>query len=191
MIAVHSATVAGLPLPTLVRGINPTVRNWQNRIHRTGAPQSIPFPQIPCAQEVNGSRRRRESSVAIGMQVADTNATLMRQKEVRMKRHLLALGCTLSLMLAGAGYAQVVPVQPDVAALSAGKCQTVTTENEVIAVGPPVLTLRAADCALDFIAFTASELRGGKHMEVDSAMRVNWRGYLATQYVTLAPADRT
>jgi hypothetical protein len=111
-----------------------------------------------------------------------------------MKRQLLAVGCTLSLMLvAGFASAQIASVQTEPSAnqqaMSAGQCSAATS-NDVIAVGPPTLTLQAADCALDFIAFTASEVRGVKHMAVDPVMRKNWRVYLAMRYAMLAPQDR-
>jgi hypothetical protein len=106
-----------------------------------------------------------------------------------MKSQLLAVGCTLSLLL----MAGVANAQADLSAnpqgIAAGRCSDASA-NEVIAAGPPALTLQATDCALDFIAFTASEVRGGKHMLVDPAMRKNWRIYLAMQYGALAPQDR-
>lgn len=112
-----------------------------------------------------------------------------------MKHLLITLTGTLSLLLAVASAnAQVagspsnVPVPSP--ATSAGQTSTAAVPGDVIAVGPPVLTRQAADSALDFVAFTVSEVRHVKGMEIDQAMRDKWATYLAVRYPMLAPADR-
>jgi len=65
-----------------------------------------------------------------------------------------------------------------------------TTSDPVLSYGPPILTLVAADCALDLIDFMAAVVRGVDLIEVTEEMRQIWRNYLSTYYPMLAPADR-
>ena len=106
-----------------------------------------------------------------------------------MKPQLVALSSLLSLLLAvGSAYAQAN--QANISPTSDGECSKAETPGDVIAVGPPVLTRQSADCALDFIAFEASVVKGVKGMDVDQAMRDKWRAYLSLNYPALAPIDR-
>ncbi len=112
-----------------------------------------------------------------------------------MKRHLLTLAGTFGLLLAVASvHARIAGAQSNLPttqpATSAGPGSNAAVPGDVIAVGPPALTRQAADSALDFIAFTASEVRHVKNMEIDQAMRDKWATYLAVRYPMLAPADR-
>lgn len=72
-----------------------------------------------------------------------------------------------------------------------GNARTPGASSDVIAVGPPVLTRPAADCALDLIAFSAAVVKGVNRMDVDQAMREKWHVYLAERYPMLAPSDRS
>ena len=101
-----------------------------------------------------------------------------------MKSRLLSLLTLLSVALA------VGTAQAQSNSTITGQCEKQPIPGSIVAVGPPMLTLQAADCALDFIAFTASAVKGVKGMEIDQAMREKWHAYLAINYPLLAPADR-
>ena len=49
----------------------------------------------------------------------------------------------------------------------------------------PVLTLRAADCALDLIKFKVAVVSGVDWIDVTEEKRHTWRNYLATYYLML------
>jgi hypothetical protein len=65
-----------------------------------------------------------------------------------------------------------------------------SSSNQVLSYGPPVLTQEAADCALGLIDFMAAVVRGVDLIDVTEEMRQIWRNYLATYYPMLAPPDR-
>ena len=105
-----------------------------------------------------------------------------------MKPRRLTLSILLSMLLAAASaLAQINSTQQST---SAGECSRPAVPADVIAVGPPVLTRPAADCALDVIAFMASQVKGVKRMDIDPAMREKWRAYLAASYPSLSPSDQ-
>src|SRR5262249_53182419 len=62
--------------------------------------------------------------------------------------------------------------------------------NDLISVGPPPLTVMAADCALDLIDFMAAVVRGVDLIDVTEPMREIWRNYLYNYYPMLMPPDR-
>jgi hypothetical protein len=66
-----------------------------------------------------------------------------------------------------------------------------SSNDQVLSYGPPVLTQGAADCALDFIDFMAAVVRGVDLIDVTEEMRQIWRNYLTNYYPMLAPADRS
>jgi hypothetical protein len=62
--------------------------------------------------------------------------------------------------------------------------------NSLLAVGPPPLTVEAADCSIDVIDFMAAAVRGVDLIDVTPAVRDAWRSYLAAHYPILNPIDR-
>jgi len=65
-----------------------------------------------------------------------------------------------------------------------------SSSDQVLSYGPPLLTQYAADCALGVIDFMAAVVRGVDLIDVTEEMRQIWRNYLAQYYPMLAPADR-
>jgi hypothetical protein len=65
-----------------------------------------------------------------------------------------------------------------------------SSSDQVLSYGPPVLTQEAADCALGLVDFMAAVVRGVDLIDVTEEMRQIWRNYLTTYYPMLAPADR-
>lgn len=63
-------------------------------------------------------------------------------------------------------------------------------DNQLLAPGPPPLTVQAADAAIDVIDFMAAVVRGVDLIDVTPAVREAWRAYLAAYYPMLNPADR-
>jgi hypothetical protein len=62
--------------------------------------------------------------------------------------------------------------------------------QQLLAIGPPPLTVEAADCAIDVIDFMAAAVRGVDLIDVTPAVREAWRSYLASYYPMLSPQDR-
>jgi hypothetical protein len=108
-----------------------------------------------------------------------------------MKTKRVVVSVLLTLLLAvGSASAQANSASNLQQPASAGDCASGDNGADVIAVGPPTLTRRAADCALDFIAFEASVIKGVKGMDIDESFRDKWRAYLTLNYSSLAPIDR-
>lgn len=63
-------------------------------------------------------------------------------------------------------------------------------QDFVLAAGPPPLTVRAADAALDAIDFIAAAVRGYDAIEVTDIVRPMWRAHLAYWYPQLPPLVR-
>ena len=57
--------------------------------------------------------------------------------------------------------------------------------DEILAVGPPPLTVVAADCAIALIDFMAAVVRGVDLIDVTPAVRQAWRAELAMHYPIL------
>jgi hypothetical protein len=62
--------------------------------------------------------------------------------------------------------------------------------QQLLAGGPPPLTVEAADCALTVIDIMAAIVRGVDLIDVTPQVRQDWRNYLANAYPNLAPQDR-
>ena len=60
----------------------------------------------------------------------------------------------------------------------------------ILAYGPPLLTVTAADAALDLIDLIAAEVRGVDTIDVTNVMRPIWRTHLAYWYQQLPPPTR-
>ena len=62
--------------------------------------------------------------------------------------------------------------------------------DEILAVGPPPLTVDAADAALDAIDMIAAIVRGVDSIDVTNTVRPLWRQHLAAWYPHLPPVTR-
>jgi hypothetical protein len=62
--------------------------------------------------------------------------------------------------------------------------------SQILSYGPPVLTVEAADAAIDLIDFIAAQVRGVDLIDVTDVVRPLWRVHLAYWYPHLPPQTR-
>lgn len=62
--------------------------------------------------------------------------------------------------------------------------------DQLLAIGPPPLTVDAADAAIDVIDFIAAAVRGVDMIDVTETLRPLWRQHLAAWYPQLPPVTR-